>query len=255
MPTDPMETPRVIEVVPGVFVRSAVDNMAWIDLGGQALVVDALEQPELADEVLADIARTLPDIPVRTVLNTHTHHDHVALNRAFEQRCGAEIVNQDVAPLPSDGRVFEGTRTRLVMLPMGGTHTEGDAVVWLERDRVLLVGDIFGYGLIPLIRPLDDASAQLVRQVYRRLIAFDAAVVVPGHGPVCTAGELVRWLTYFDWLIDQARVMVRKGSGDDQIIQQLAPPRDMRSWWRFVQWKHEDSVRRVIQALRRGNLR
>jgi len=249
-----METAQVIQVAEGFFVRNAVDNMAWIDLGGQAVVVDALEEAHLEEEVFAAIRRTLGDLPIRYVLNTHTHHDHVALNRAFVRRGGAQIVNQDTRTLPPEGRWFEGPRRRLLMLPLGGTHTSQDCVVWAPVDRVLLIGDIFGYGLIPLIGSVDRDSAQLVRDTYRRLIDFDARVVVPGHGPVCATAELRRWLEYFDWLIDQVRRAVNEGLDDAQITRRLPPPQDMRAWWRFVQWKHQDSLCRVLQAVRRGHL-
>jgi len=254
MPDDPMAVAKVIEAAPGFFVRQAIDVMAWIDLGGQAVVVDALEEARLENEVFDAIARTLPDSPVRYVLNTHTHYDHVALNEAFVSRCGAQVINQDAAPLGPEGRWFEGPRRRLVMLPFGGCHTREDCLVWSPADRVLCVGDVFGYGLVPLTGALTDESADLLRQAYRAMIAYDPAVVVPGHGPVCGAGELRRWLEYFDWLIEQGRQVVREGLDDEQAAARLAPPEDMRGWWRFVQWKHADSVQKVLSALRRGRL-
>ena len=255
MAADPMDSPRIVELARGFYVRNAVDNMAWIDLGGLAVVVDALEEPHLEDEVFADIERTLGPVPVGFVLNTHTHHDHIALNPAFVRRWSAKIINHEVTPLPAQGRWFEGPSRRVQMLPLTGTHTPHDCVVWSPADRVLLVGDIFGYGLIPLIRPLDGESAQLVRATYRRLIDLDPAVVVPGHGPICGKDELVRWLEYFDWLIEQVRRSVAEGLDEAAITQRLAPPADMHGWWRFVQWKHADSLRRVITAFGRGHMK
>lgn len=253
MGVDPCETPEIIQVAEGFYVRQAIDNTAWIDIGGGAVVVDALEQPDLEGEVLGAIADTLGDTPVRHVLNTHTHYDHTALNPAFERR-GATIVNARTTEIPPEGLWLEGPRRRVQMLPMPGCHTREDCVVWVPEDRALFAGDIFGWGLIPLMTQLDAETAQHLLDTYARLIAFDAATVIPGHGPLCTTVELRRWVTYFGWLRDQVSQAIAAGKDDSQIAAAIAPPEDMRGWWRFLQWKHEDSLTKMVTAVRRGDV-
>jgi len=250
---DDADTPKIITVGEGFYVRQEVDNIAWMDLGAAALVVDALEQARLEEEVFDAIARTLGDKPVRYVLNTHTHYDHTALNDAFRRRCGAEVVNQSTTPIGPDGRWFEGPRRRAWMLPAPGCHTAEDCIVWVPDDRALFVGDIFGWGLIPC-GGLDDQTAGLLVDTYDRLIDFDAATVIPGHGPLCTTAELKRWVEYFRWLIRGVAAAVAAGDKDKQIRRALPPPQDMADWWRFTEWKHEDSVDKVLSAVRAGGL-
>ena len=254
MPSDPADTPKLIEVGEGFHVRQEVDNIAWIDLGEWALVVDALEQRRLEKEVFDAIGSTIGDKPVRYLLNTHTHGDHVALNAAFQRRFDTEIVNNRGGSIPPDGRWFEGPRRRALMLPMPGCHTEEDCVVWVPDDRALFVGDIFGWGLINLSRELNDDSAALLDDTYKRMIEFDAAVVIPGHGPLCGTAELERWPAYFHWLVGQVSAAIGEGKADGQIMTEVAPPEDMKTWWRFLAWKHEDSVGKVLGAVRRGRL-
>ena len=255
MGPDPAETAKIVTVAPGLFVRQAVDNMAWIDMGDYAIVVDALEQPELEGEVFAAIESTLGNKPVRYLLNTHTHYDHVALNKAFQQRLGTEVINQQTSSIGLDGRWFEGFRRRALMLPMPGCHTAEDCVVWLPGDKVLFVGDIFGWGLIPLSVNLRPETAKLLLDTHNRLIDFDAAVVVSGHGPVCTTAELRRWVEYFRWLQERVCLACEAGKTDSQIRQEIAAPEDMTAWWRFLQWKHEDSLNKVLKSVRRGWVR
>ena len=245
MKADPTDTPKVVTVAEGCWVRVAVDNIAWIDLGEFAIVIDALEQAHLADEVFRAIAQTLGDKPIRYLLNTHTHYDHTALNSAFKKRFGTEIVSAATGRLGPDGRWFEGTLRRVQMLHMPGCHTAEDCAVWVPQDRTLFVGDIFGWGLIPLSGPLTAKSLKLLEDTYGRLIAFDAATVVPGHGPLCTTAELKRQLSYYHWLIEQARQ-----AADAEI----APPADMHHWWRFLDWKHQDSAAKATAAVRAGQL-
>jgi glyoxylase-like metal-dependent hydrolase (beta-lactamase superfamily II) len=254
MTSDPADTPKIITVADDFCVRQAVDNMAWIDLGEYAVVVDALEQPELEAEVLKAIASALPDRQVRYVLNTHTHYDHVALNAALVRRYGAEVVDNASGAIPSEGRWFEGSRRRVLMLPLPSCHTEEDCIVWAPQDRVLLVGDIFGWGLIPLSCDLQTDTARRLVDAYNCLIAFDATVVVPGHGPLCTTAELKRWVEYLHWLVAEVGRACRQGLDDKAILQQMKSPEDMRNWWRFLAWKHADSLAKVLRAIRHGRL-
>lgn len=254
MKADPTDTPKVVTVAHGCWVRVAVDNIAWIDLGEFAVVVDALEQAHLADEVFAAIADTLGDKPIRYLLNTHTHYDHTALNSAFKKRFGTEIVSAATGRLGPNGRWFEGSLRRVQMLHMPGCHTAEDCVVWVPQDKTLFVGDIFGWGLIPLSGRLDADAAKLLMGTYGRLINFDPAVMIPGHGPLGDKQTLERYVRYYHWLVEQCAEAVRAGRKDARILAEIAPPEDMRDWWRFGLWKHEDSLKKVLGAVRRGDL-
>ena len=252
--TDAGAAPTIETVADGFWVRQEVDNVAWIDMGGFAIVIDTLEHVEKEQAVFDAIASTLGDVPIRYVLNTHTHYDHVGLNAAFQRRCGCKIVNQQTAPLGHEGRWFEGTRRRALMLPMGGCHTAEDCIIHLPDDGALFTGDLFGWGLIPLIDHLTTDSARRVVATVERLIAYEAGVVIPGHGPLCTTDTLRRWIAYFHWLIAEVTRACAEGLADDQITARLAPPADMRSWWRFELWKHQDSLTRVVTSVRNGRL-
>lgn len=240
------DTPTLERLGGGVFVRQEIDNIGWVLLGDEVLVVDALERPELEEEVFRLIRDTAGDRKVRYVLNTHTHYDHVALNGAFQSRHGARIVNASTTEIPDAGLSFGSKAHAVTMLPMPGCHTDSDCVVWMDRGRVLFVGDIFGWGLIPTGRALTAEVREHLVTTYERLIDMEPEHVVPGHGPLCTARELRRWVEYFHWLVEE----VREREGDGHID----PPDDMAGWWRFLQWKHDDSVKKVCAAYSHGLL-
>lgn len=249
------DIPKILEPVPGVWVRQEIDNIAWIDLGGSLLVVDALEQAACGPEVLAAIAETTGGKPVRTVVNTHTHHDHTALNGLFAERFGAEIVNARTRDLPAAGLELGSAGRPVRLRPLPDCHTPEDCIVHLPADGVLFVGDIFGWGLIPWDRPLDRAKADWILAAYAELIALEARVVMPGHGPLCGTAELGRWRRYFTDLVEQVRAArAEGGSRRDIRAEAPPPPGDMAGWWRFLQWKHEDSVKKVSQAIVKGSL-
>ena len=202
MTTDPAEIPKIIKLAEGFYVRQEIDNIAWIDLGGYAVVVDALEVKETEKEVFEAISDTIGTTPVKYLFNTHTHYDHVVLNEAFKQRYGTEIIYQD-GSIPAEGKWFEGSKRKCLFLPLPGCHTQEDCIVWFPNEKVLFTGDIFGWGLIPLTRSLRKDTSQLLIDTYNRMIDFGAEAIVPGHGPLISNSELLRWVEYFGWLKNQ----------------------------------------------------
>jgi len=253
--SDDPERPKLVEPAPGVFVRQEVDNIGWTDTGEGLVVVDALERPELEGEVLDLLAATAPGRPVRWVVNTHTHYDHIALNAAFERRYGAEIVNLRTRRIPAAGWRVPGARRAVEVIPMPGCHTAEDCIVWLPDDRVLFVGDIFGWGLIPWDAPLSREKLDHILATYDALIRLGPEHVAPGHGPLCSVRELQRWMEYVRWVVEDVKSLVERGISPSDITADLVPPpEDMHGWWRFLQWKHEDTLKKIAHAVRRGRL-
>ncbi len=255
IPDNDPERPKLLEPRPGLWVRQEIDNIGWCDTGAGVLVVDALERPESAAEVLDAIRTTTAPAPVRWVVNTHTHFDHTALNPVFQERFGAEIINARTTSLPESGLELPGDKHPALVLPMPDCHTAEDCLVWFPGDRVLFVGDIFGWGLIPWDAPLSRAKLDHILDTYGRLLALDPAVVVPGHGPLCTAGELRRWQRYVQETVTAVKALASRGVSPRKIgVDKVPPPEDMHEWWRFLKWKHADTVKKIAHAVGRGRL-
>mgnify|MGYP006281451045 CR=1 FL=1 len=249
-----LSTPEVKKLAEGLYARVAIDNMGWADMGGYRLVVDALEQPDEEESVFRAMEETVGTEQVRYLINTHLHGDHTVLNDAFRERLDTEIVNYRQSDIPEDGRWFRGEKRRALVLPLGGCHTPNDCAVWFPEDSVLFAGDLFGWGLIPVSGNLREPNRQRLLSVVDRMIELQPRIVVPGHGPLCGGRELARWRRYFTALVADVKDACARGLSDDQIREQLPPPEDMADWWRFRQWKHDDSLRKVIKAVRRGFL-
>jgi glyoxylase-like metal-dependent hydrolase (beta-lactamase superfamily II) len=250
------ERAKLVSPVPGCFVRQETDNIGWIDLGTHVLVIDALERPELEQEIMDAISATTGGKPVGVVVNTHTHHDHVALNDAFHQRFGAQIVNGQTHVIPPDGLTWTAGERRVEVHAVPGCHTDDDLIVWLPHERLLFTGDIFGWGLIPWDHVLDRPRLDHIIATYERLAALEPTTVVPGHGPLCRAAELRRWVTYVRTLHGEVRQLCHEDVEGRRRLDTstLAPPEDMRDWWRFTEWKHEDCVAKLVHAVSKGRL-
>jgi glyoxylase-like metal-dependent hydrolase (beta-lactamase superfamily II) len=192
--------------------RNFISNAAFVVTREGVVVIDALGTPALAEELAAEIGRVTP-LPVRHVIVTHYHADHIYGLQVFKAR-GAVIHagagGRDYLASDTAARRLAASReelfpwvdeqTRLVgadrwleadtVLEVGGerlrihlagpAHTPEDIVVLHEATRVLFAGDIVFRGRIPFVGQAD--SSGWIRAL-DRLLSFEPRLIVPGHGP------------------------------------------------------------------------
>jgi glyoxylase-like metal-dependent hydrolase (beta-lactamase superfamily II) len=196
--------------------RNFISNAGFVVTGDGVVVVDALGSPALANELIAEIRRITPQ-PIRYVILTHYHADHIYGLQAFKaagativaNAVGREYLNsesaqqrlqasrQDLYPavdedtklVPAD-RWLSDDDTRLkvgtfdfLIRHVGPAHTAEDLVVHLPQRGVLFAGDLMFRGRIPFVGQAD--SRQWIASL-NRLIELEPRIVITGHGPAST---------------------------------------------------------------------
>ena len=191
--------------------RNFISNSGFVVTPAGVVVIDALGSPQLARDLLAEIARITP-LPVTHVILTHYHADHIYGLQEFKQR-GAKIIGHraaleylnsetaanrlvasrtDLAPwidastrlVPADEWIT-GPRelvlggATLQLLPVGPAHTPEDLVVNLESEHVLFAGDVVFRGRVPYVGQAD--SRQWIAAL-GKLLELQPKVMLPGHG-------------------------------------------------------------------------
>lgn len=193
--------------------RNFISNAGFVVTPAGVVVFDALGSPQLARELLAEIARVTPQ-PVTHVIVSHYHADHIyglqefrrAGARVLAQRAALEYLNSDTAAsrlaasraelapwidaqtqLVTPDEWIDGARElvvggrRLLLQPLGPAHTPEDLVLFLPDERVLFAGDMVFRGRIPFVGQAD--SRQWIAAL-DTLLRMQPQVVVPGHGPL-----------------------------------------------------------------------
>ena len=120
------------------------------------------------------------------------------------ERARRQLGNYTVLPTETfTGRlVIADPEVPIEILHLGRANTEGDAFVWLPRQRIIAAGDAVvlptPYGFSS---PIDPWLATLAR-----LEAYDFAVLIPGHGPVQRDRD---YLATLRWSMEDIRRQAR----------------------------------------------
>lgn len=251
-----VEPLAVVEVAPGVYVHQApyalalprnlgfVGNAGFI-IGDDAVAVVDTGGSFKAGAQLQAAIRARTDRPVRYVINTHMHPDHVLGDAAFAGP-GVTFIGHHNLPEALAARAqsyLDATRrlvgeegaagTRVVLpdttvttpltLDLGHrpllleawptAHTATDLTVLDERTGTWFLGDLLFLGHVPALDGKALGWMALLEELKRR----PAARVVPGHGPAQQPWPQAAEPTerYLRRLVGDVRAMVRDGRSMD----------------------------------------
>jgi cyclase len=305
----------------------AVSNAAVIELGDKVLVVDSHLTPSAAREAARLIAALTGNKPVRYLVNTHWHPDHVQGNSTYSSsfpgaldiiahantrrdigsivtpflkdqkaRIPAQLerVKEDLRTGRREGQVLnEQQRRRLEgevaqgealireikslelslptltldrsmvlhagdrevqLLYFGRGHTEGDIVVFLPREKLLVTGDLLTNS-IPFMR---DAFPLEWSATLAGVESLDYARNIPGHGDVQQGKERLQMLRAFlDDLVPAVRRAIAEGRSVEEskrlLKAELAPKHEKNfpSWNGGAEASIERAFNQLVVSLRK----
>ena len=242
------------------------------------LLVDSLFAP-LADRLVAGV-RQVTDQPIRFLVNTHIHIDHVGGNESLAQQ-GVLIFAHDntrlrflearnrfpraggsfVPPQPEAARPvvtfndtlsfhLNGEEVRVFLAPPA--HTDGDVFVYFTESDVLHLGDVYRTTSYPIIDVYNGGSLR------GTIAALDKAIdvagpdtkVIPGHGlEVVGRDQLIE---FRDMILDiQGRVltMIQEGKKLAQVMEARPTADYADAWTNDPGWGPDDFVPVVYYEL------
>ncbi len=232
---------------PGIWVLSGFTNGNILvhDDGTDVLLVDAQSERRvgLADSSL----RALTTRPVKTVVTTHYHDDHIGGNPHWKAQ-GAQLIAQcNVAvqarkdttitewrewhrtPAPADAlptKCLDDSLTiarkggQVVLYHVPGAHTDGDLIIWLPMANVLHMGDVLELGAPPFIDYWAGGTwAGMLAAVDRGLaIANDETIIVPGHGPTTNRAGMAAYRAMLQAVGQKVSDAVQRGESMEVIV-------------------------------------
>jgi glyoxylase-like metal-dependent hydrolase (beta-lactamase superfamily II) len=151
-------------------------------------------RPQGGAQYLAEI-RKVTNQPVRYLVYSHHHFDHIAGGRAFKE-AGARVVahrralerlktlNDPNTVLPDEAvdrnRTITLGGTALELTFVGANHSDSTLVMRLPKERIIFLVDLIPVGALPG-RGMIDFYPLEAEQSIKQIIAMDWERLIPGH--------------------------------------------------------------------------
>lgn len=199
----------------------------------------------LTEKILAAI-KEITDKPVKFLINTHWHGDHVGGNENINGEGALLVAHENVrvrmsteqfmkafdrtVPPSPEAALPEITFTNSMTFHFNGddihvfhvpnAHTDGDAIIHFRNDNVIHTGDTFFNGMYPFIdvstggriRGMINAVEQVLK------IADDETKIIPGHGPLSNVADLREFRDMLTTVYQTILPMVKQGKNRGEII-------------------------------------
>jgi cyclase len=245
----------VTRVAGNVYMLQGQDSNIGVSVGEDGLVVVDDEYAPLAGKIQTAL-RSLSDKPIRFIINTHYHLDHVDGNEFFQQQApiiahdnvrkrleqGGTIGNLssiawETKPMPKPGLpiltfdrhltiYLNGEDIHVVHIQNG--HTDGDSIVFFHKSNVVHMGDDFLRIGFPFI---DLAGGGSVRGLITGLEEIISELppdvkVIPGHGVISNLDDVRVRIK----MLKETLAVVEKGVKQGKSLDQLKQERVLEPW-------------------------
>ncbi len=246
---DTSETTRVGD---GVYrFRYQNHNTFFVVTGDGVVAFDPISTT--AAEVYARaIQEAAPGQPLRAIVYSHHHADHVSGAHVLQQAFGVEvpiIAHEAARPrlveagdpdLPPPTMTFSdqttlhfGGRT-LELHHLGRNHSDNSLVALLPDDRIAFAVDFVSHDRVGY-RELPDYYFPDFFDSLRRLQKLPFDTIVFGHGAVGDKASIDRQIQYYDALRAAVEEAVRAGQTEDEAAAGIQLP-EFSGWDAYDNW-------------------
>ncbi len=209
-PTAAAQTSSVTQLTPDVYLfqKGFHSNIFVVTTDG-VVATDPIS-PSAAKECLAEI-RKITDQPVRYVIYSHDHTDHIAGGAVFRPharfvahrsalaairaRENPQIIAPDV--LVDDHHSIEIGGKTIQLTHMGRIESASNLVIYIPQDKVLMWVDAVRSFGVPY-RYLEGTDLRDFRNALEELRTWEFDHLVPGHGGATDKTRLELYARYFE---------------------------------------------------------
>ena len=198
----------------GVWVVPTYAKSVAVEFRDHIVIVEAPEHEAQSVAVMEAIRKAIPNKPIRYVINTHSHFDHIGGLRAYAAEGATIVTHRDNIPyyqqlwagswtlspdrLAQSGKtpVFEGvlgsrimtdgSRSLTIYHYPGNLHNPGMLMVYLPKEQILIEADSFSTPAGPLTSPPNGLANMAHWYDFVEKLKLDVDVLIPIHGAITT---------------------------------------------------------------------
>jgi glyoxylase-like metal-dependent hydrolase (beta-lactamase superfamily II) len=206
------------------YLKGGTHHSVAIDQKDHIVVVEGPQNEARSSAVIAKVKETIPNKPIKYLVNTHVHFDHSGGVRTFVDEGATIVTHQDNKPYYQkawdaphtinpdklaqskktatfetfgDKHVLtDGSRTIEIHKITGGGHNDAFAMVYLPKEKILIEGDAYTppAANAPPPTAANPFSVNLDENITR--LKLDVKQIAPLHGPgVATMADLKAFIT------------------------------------------------------------
>jgi len=200
-PARPQIETRKVEGTDNVYIFRNGNHQSFFVVTKEGVIATdpvAYGRPQGGEQYVAEIKK-VTQAPIKYLVYSHHHYDHVAGGKAFKD-AGATIIAHRRAksrlerladpatPLPDEtvddkGRTLKLGGTTLELRYVGLNHSDSTLVMRLPKEKLIFVVDLLPVGSVPG-RGMIDFYPLEAEQSIKRILAMDWERLIPGHpGP------------------------------------------------------------------------
>ena len=248
---------KTTQLTPNIYMLEGEGGNIGVSAGEDGVFLIDDQFAPLTPRILTAV-KAISDKPVRLLLNTHWHFDHVGGNENLG-KSGVVIIAQDnvrkrmssktaidffkssygpaaAAALPvitfNETVTFHLNGDDATAVHLANAHTDGDSIIHFRNANVIHMGDTYFNGLYPFIDVGTNGSVQGVIAAADRVLgmADDNTKIIPGHGPLSNKRELKIYRDMLAAVYPKIERMVKAKKTLAQVIA-AKPTKDYDAVW------------------------
>ena len=232
---------KIRQLKPNLYMITGGGANTLVRVTPDGLILVDTKNPATADNDtygrMMEEIRSVSNLPVKYVFNTHHHPDHVGNNQKFIDD-GATVIALDAlkADMASDARTKDipgrptQTFAKDYVLRFGGAvveahsygrgHTGDDTMVYFPDLKVVMVSDQVTDNT-PIVDFANGGSAVEWNRSLDGVLKLDFDMAIPGRGEPKTKAEIQAYRDKFATLVTRASDAIKAGATRDTLAMQV----------------------------------
>jgi cyclase len=236
------EFPRTIKLADNVYGYEEIRNPGFTTVSlfvvgnDGVLVVDGQGSPDATKKMLTEIAKVTPK-PIKWYIVGSDHGDHTAGNSVLPKDIKFVVTPFSKAQMKLDAPAMTGDKEvinvggiEVQALYLGRAHTGGDLVVYLPKQKILFMSEVYLNRVFPAMR---SAYPTEWVGVIDKALKLDVDRFVPGHGFIeeskASREELIEYQKAMRAVIAEVNRLHKLGLTADDAAKQA-------NWGPYKEW-------------------
>ena len=257
---------EITKLTDDVYLYRHLFHQAIFIITPQGVIVTDPISPEAATWLKAEIKK-LTEQPVRYVIYSHDHADHITGGTVFAETATfvshwaarREILKGSRAQTPIPDLTFTDRMSidlggkRVELIYTGRNHSDNSLVVLLPQNRLLFAVDFIPVETVAYRTMRNDYPDEWIESL-KQVEQLDFGILVPGHGKIGKKEHVRMFRTYLEDLTAVVQASLDKGVSLEDSKKTVKLP-EYETWNRYSDWFPEnvEGMYKYLSERRKGN--